>query len=468
MDLANGVWLHSYGKSKFTLLGAKKDSDATQFIDSIKKVFLENQKIKKVFGNLIEPKGIKPSGEKYTVNANEIEFTNDTYIRAVGSASSVRGANWKGFRPTVVILDDYQDEADILTEEAREKKYNRFSKEIEPVGDKAVYRNGRKVKSATKIVCIGTVLHIDCLMSRLSRNKDYKTILRRAIVLDGEQTVEDIFESDLWIQCKKLYFNDKLEDSKAAAKAFYEEHKEEMKFPVLWEEKWDCFNDLAVPYWENRISFMSEMQNDATSIGEKWFKSVRTQSREEIEDHTFNKTMLCVDPASTTNRKSDYSAIVVGSEATNGFTYMRNIVMDKLEFNKLCEKIVELLEQYEDITHIYIEKNTFQGTDIIKIKELIADNPKLRSKNFTWINEMQRKQKDEKISTIMDAVNNGQIIFNADCENSKDAIQQMLDFQGCQYSTHDDFCDIVSECTNRLKEIRNNIIQLLDRKKLGL
>lgn len=147
-DLTLAVWLHCYKKSKFTLMGAKKDDDATQFLDSIKKVFKENEMIINEFGELIDTK-------KYKVNSNEIEFTNNTYIRAVGSASSVRGANWKGVRPTVVIADDYQSETDIITDEAREKKFNRWSKEIEKVGDTAVFRNGQKIKSATKIVSIG-------------------------------------------------------------------------------------------------------------------------------------------------------------------------------------------------------------------------------------------------------------------------------------------------------------------------
>ena len=77
---------------------------------------------------------------------------------------------------------------------------------------------------------------------------------------------------------------------------------------------------------------------------------------------------------------------------------------------------------------------------------------------------MQRKNKDEKISTIIDSVNNGQIIFNKDCEDSKEAIQQLLDFQGQSYSVHDDFPDIVAECANRLKEIKTiSKITLLDR-----
>lgn len=458
-DLALAVWLHCYAKSKFTLMGAKKDDDASQFLDSIKKVFTENQMIKDEFGELINSK-------KYKVNSNEIEFTNNTYIRAVGSASSVRGANWKGIRPTVIIADDYQSETDIITDDAREKKFNRWSKEIEKVGDTAVFRNGKKIKSATKIISIGTVLHNDCLISRLSRNKDYFTVLKRAIILEDNQTVDDIFESDLWVECKKLYFNDKDKNAKFTARLFYENHIDEMKHPVLWEEKWDFFYDIAVAYWENRQAFMSEMMNDATSIGEKWFKSIRTQSVDEIEDHSFIKTMLCIDPASTVTKKSDSTSMLVGSLADNDFKYVRDMALEKLSFIDYCELAIKKLIEYEDITHVYIEKNTFQGADIIKIKELMEKEDSLRNRNIEFINEMQRKNKDEKISTIIDPVNNGQIIF---ADSNEDFIKQILDFQGQLYSLHDDAPDVVAEFSKRIEEIEViQYVKFLDRRKLGI
>jgi len=157
-DMAVSVWLHCYKKSIFTLLGAKTDTDATQFLDSIKKVFNENEKIIKCFGKLIDIKAMKVNGERYTVNANEVEFTNGTYIKTVGSGTSVRGANWGGIRPTVFIGDDFQDEKNILTDAARDKQYSKWTKEIEEVGDKAVYRKGVKVKAATKIIAIGRIV----------------------------------------------------------------------------------------------------------------------------------------------------------------------------------------------------------------------------------------------------------------------------------------------------------------------
>ena len=459
-DLAVSVWLICYKKSKFTLLGAKKDDDAIQFLDSIKKTFKENYKIIKCFGYLIDP-----NRKDLKVNANEIEFTNNVYIRAVGSASSVRGANWKGIRPTVVICDDYQDEKDILTDEAKEKKYNRWTKEIEQVGDKAVYRNGKKIKSATKIISIGTVLSNDCLVSRLSRNKDYKTIIKRAILLAPEETVEDIFEAPLWVECKKIYYNDKDPNSRITAENFYKQHKKEMQFKVLWPEKWDCFTDLAIPYWENRTSFMSELMNDATAIGEKWFKSIRTETKEYIENNDFTKTALVVDPASTTNKKSDYTTILVASETANNFLWIRKLLMQKLEFDEYCLSVVKTLKEYKDITHIIIEKNTYQGADVLKIKELIASDKELNNRGFVFINKMQRINKDEKISTVIDPINNGQIIF---IDDNKEAIKQILDFQGQRYTQHDDAVDCVAEAYLKMKEIQNNRVKLLDRRLLGI
>ncbi len=443
-DLAISIWLVCYKKSTFTLLGAKREDDATQFIDSIKGVFNKNKKIISNFGKLIDKK-------KFKVNASEIEFTNGCYLRAMGSGTSVRGANFKGIRPTVVIADDYQDDKDVLTDEGRQKKYDNWTKQIEKVGDTAVFRNGKKIKQATKIISIGTIIHLDCLISRLSRNKSYYTVLKQAIILKEDQNVDDIFDSELWRECKKLYFDDSLEDSMEAANIFYKKHKKEMQFKVLWPEKWDCFIDLAIPYWENRSTFMSELMNDATSIGEKWFKSILTKTKEEIEEHKFIKTMLCVDPASTTKKKSDFTAMVVGSLATNGFKYMRELVLDKLEFNDYCQKVVDILVMYTDITHIYIEKNTYQGSDVIKIKELISKHPKLRDRSFIWINEMQRKNKDEKISTVIDPINNGQVIF---VDNNREFTDLILEFQGQQYTLHDDSADITAECVNRLDAIQ--------------
>ena len=447
-DFAVISWCICYKESIFTILIGKKDKDATQFMDDILQLFEKNKRIIDNFGQLIDRK-------HNTVNANEIEFTNGCDLQAVGSGTSIRGRKYGNIRPSLVIGDDAQDDNDVLTPEARQKKYDIWCKQVENVGDTAVYRKGKKIKKATKVVSIGTVLHLECLISRLSRNPDYKTVLKRAILLEEGQTVDDIFEQPLWQECKKLLYNNKDPNPQETARRFYLDHYDEMQFPVLWPEKWDCFEDLALDYWKNRKTFMSEKMNDGTSIGKNWFESYRSMRRIDIEQNLFIKTALVIDPASTTGDKSDYTSMVVASESGNEFYYMRKIIMRKLTYNEYCGMVIRLLKMYRDITHICIEKNTFSGADVDKIRELIIADPELDITDYEFINKMQKQNKDEKISTIIDDVNNGKIIFVSDDEDCEEAFKQLKEFQGQENSLHDDFPDVVSEAVINLSAIED-------------
>jgi hypothetical protein len=88
---------------------------------------------------------------------------------------------------------------------------------------------------------------------------------------------------------------------------------------------------------------------------------------------------------------------------------------------------------------------------------------------YEFINKMQRQNKDEKISTVIDPVNNGQIILNQECEDRPEVIKQILDFQGQQYTLHDDAIDAIAELQNALKEIKTvRPIKFRDRRKFGI
>jgi len=140
-----------------------------------------------------------------------------------------------------------------------------------------------------------------------------------------------------------------------------------------------------------------------------------------------------------------------------------------MEYEQYCKRAVRMLENNLDVTHINIERNTFQGADVVRIKELISESKILKGKKYEWINEMQRKNKDEKISTVVDPMNNGQIIICSECEDSKLSVEQIKDFQGQLYTVHDDFIDNIAELENKLKEIKTvGPIKFRDRKKFGI
>ena len=457
-DFALSMWLHCYKKSVYTLVCGRTEGDATEFIAQMRQNFEENTYIITAFGELLDSRN-------FTVNKLELELTNKTKIQAISSTSSMRGKKYNGHRPSCIIADDYQGKADIITQEARDKKYKTWEEDSKFAGDKAVYRNGKKIKQATKFIVLGTILHSDCFMSRLATKNEYHKICYRVCDFD----VDEYFNSGLWLEFKKIYFNHKLDDSVSAAKEFYYQHEDDMQYNTIWPDKFECL-DTAIDYFENPVAFKQELQNDAKNIGEKWFKSVRTIPREQIEEETFTKTMLLVDPASTSKKASDYSAFLVGSTGENGFYYARLAELAKInartEFDKYINHMVELIRHYRDITHVYIEKNTFNGADANQLEKSLNADPQLRYRNIVIINELQKKNKDDKIGTIIAPINNGQIIF---AEEDNEFIDQILDFAGQQYSVHDDGPDITAEFKNRIDMIKVvNQITLFDRSRLGL
>jgi hypothetical protein len=456
MDFAVSTWLHAYEISPYTLVCGKVEQDATDFIATTRQAFEENQYIIKGFGKLIDTKN-------YTVNKLELELTNHTKIQAISSTSSIRGKKYGNNRPFCIIADDYQGKSDIITQESREKKYRTWMDDAAFAGDESVYRDGIKIKMATKFIVLGTILHRDCFMSRILANKEYKCIVRKAVIVDD---VDDLYTTGLWEQFKKIYFSDIYEDSKAAATEFYYQHESEMQYPISWPGKWKC-EELAIKYYNDEISFKQELQNDASKIGVKNFKSIVTQTPEEIENHTFTKTMLCMDPAGTDNKnkkKEDFYGFLVGSLADNGFKYVRKGEILKIEFDGYMNHTLELLINYKDITHICIEKNTYSGADVVKLKELIAMDDVLKLRDLTFINEMQKKNKDEKINTIVSDVNNGRIIFNSEDVPFQN---QIMDFAGQNFSEHDDAPDITAEFANRINDIEIcQVATVFNRRKL--
>ncbi len=454
-DFALTTWCHCYKVSIYTLVAGKTEQDAIEFIREIRRAFEENPYIINTFGKLIDTR-------KYTVNKLELELVNETKIQAISSVSSLRGKKFNGHRPSLIIADDYQGKSDVITQEARDKKYNTWVQDSQYAGDKAVFRNGKKVKMATKFIVLGTILHRNCFMSRLLKDKSYKYIVHKAVLVDD---VDELFNTGFWAEFKKIYFNSQLNDPIAEAKEFYYQHEELMQYPVLWEDKWDCL-ELTIDYYSNPQAFKQELQNDASKVGERAFRQATTKSATEIESQFFEKTILCCDPAVETKSNNDFTALLVGSKTSNNFRWVRKGIIERYTFDQYIDKVIDLLREYDNIKVIWIEKNTFNGTDKREIEKRMQEDKLLKYRNIQFINERQNKNKEAKIRAISGKVDTGFIIFN---EEDTDFISQVLDYEGEGYSLHDDAPDVLAEFDRLIDDI--NIIQFataFDKTKLGL
>lgn len=443
--LGPSIWVMAYKHKSYVLICSDIGSTAEKFIKDIKDNVIENQYLEEGFGKLLDD-----GNKDYKCNSTQLEFTNRTFVEAISSTSPMRGRKYRNTRPDLIILDDYQSEDDVRTEEAREKKWKRYSDDVKFAKQRAVKRDGKIVKKGTVMMAWGTQQHKECFYSRLLKSPVWKFKKYRGVDIDN---VDEYFETGLWLEFKNILKDFKNPDHLEDAKEFYYAHEKEMQFNTLWNEFWDCL-DLALDYYENPNSFKQEVQGDVDAIGEKWFKSMATESREEIESHNFISTMLIVDPAASSGRKNDYSAYMVGSK-TDRFKYCRKGELAKInartEFDKYVDHMIELLIKYPDITHVSIEKNTFNGADANQLEKKIKEHPVLKFRNITIINETQRKNKDDKISTIIPYVNRGEFIF---CNEDEEFNQQIMEFAGQKYSVHDDAPDSAAEFWIRIDEIK--------------
>ena len=467
-DIALSCWLHCYAKSVYTMVLGKTEQDAQQFISAIKYQLQNNSKIIEIFGLLID----KTDTTK-RVNSLELELSNNTKIQAMGSGTSIRGktftSNGQNVRPSCIIADDYQGLADIVSTEARDKKYKTWIADVEKCGDKAIMahhaRQKKVIKMATKFIVLGTLLHPDCLMSRLKGNPTYKHIEKKAILIDD---IDHYFDSGLWGDFRRIYFDRKNPNSIEDAKAFYSEHFNEMQYPVLWNDKYDCL-DLAIDYYADPSSFKQEYQNDVKAVGALAFHHIHTFNSLELavekSQNNIVKTVLCVDSAVATGQQNDYTALAVASKDKKGFKWIEKGIIDKYPYGAYINMVISLIREYPDISTVWIEKNTYNGADVIDIKKLINEDKDLKSRRIHFINDYQYKNKENKIYSISSKVDNGFISFN---EDDVEFIEQIKAYCGKKYSAHDDAPDIVAEADRILDLKTQGRIKIFNSKEFGL
>lgn len=429
----------------YQIVIGKTEADAQQFIFDVRKQFEENPYIKYTFGELI-------NSRQFTVNKNELHLSNNCKVHALSSTSSIRGKKHLGKRPSSIYLDDTQGLDDVLTDQAKQKKMETFQKDILFSGDEPVWRNGKKIKSGTKFLICGTVLAHDCFISKLIKDKTYKSIVKRAVLVDD---IDALFASEYWSVFRDLYYDNKNQYAEIDAKNYYYDNEDKMRFPTLWEDKWHPI-DLALKYYSDPIGFKQEMMNDSTILtGGKCFFTIKTIPRIEMEEIEFTRTMMTVDCAVETGARNDYTSICIGSKGMNGHRYIRKGILMKVDFDTYVSKVIELLKEFPELTHIIIEKNTYQGVDAKEIKKKIDEDQQLSKRIITIINDRQMKNKENRIRATSGKINNGFIIF---CQEDEEFWNQILQYQGSNIG-HDDAADTVSELDVRIDEI--NVIQSL-------
>jgi len=267
---------------------------ATGNMDYIKHHLEFNDRIKYYFGDL--------KGRKWT--EEDIELSTGHKLLCKSNISGIRGGAKLHKRYDLVILDDFEDENNTITPEARAKNANLITAVVYPALEP---HTGR-------LRINGTPVHYDSFINNLLTNhersvknkEDFAWTVKTYKAFDKNQNA--LWDS--WFPTKKLKEKKKFYQDSGQPQKFYQEYMMEVQ-----SAEDSIFSMKHVKYWEGNYIF-----DDATQM------SCVVIDGEAIPVNVF----AGVDPATDSIRRdSDFSVIMVIAVDENNNIYVLDYVRER-------------------------------------------------------------------------------------------------------------------------------------------
>jgi predicted phage terminase large subunit-like protein len=397
-----------FRKRKFIIAISITPDIAMKNIEWISLQLKHNKKLREDFGPLLNPKkqeNPRDNSESFIAWHEDKNGEQKllTLVEASSTGKALRGKNWNGSRPDLIVCDDLEDlKENAGTQEQREKLKDWFNSVVLPLGDP----KGKR----TAIVLMGTTVHHDCLlMDLLYRRGDFEPKVYRSIIKEPERL-------DLWELCRKIYQDHENPNRLNDAKEFYKKHKEEMDKGaiLLWPESKDLWTLYQIKWDLGTKAFNTEYQNnpideDSMIFNPKSFTYWDNKDPGKTFKHSQYHIGFGIDFAMGKER-GDFSAIsVVARNKETGVIYVVDSYVERIHPDKFLDVIVErVLKWQPDV--IAVEAQHAQEFFSFHLKQ------KLQAVGYpahTRVKEVKQKARKElRIEALLPDIQSGKIQFN--------------------------------------------------------
>ena len=256
VSLAYVLWCICYRREPFILLISHTQLQAVDALEQVKNELQANGRLMEDFPGACE----EPSTPRW--RKEEITTKSGIRIAALGAGSKIRGRRHRHHRPSLIILDDIENEEEARSADQRRNKADWFNRAVLKAGS-----------CDTNVLVVGTILHYDSLLATLIDP-------RKAPGWEGRkyQAVRSYAANlDLWGQWEEIYsHNAEFEDRTGpeAARSFFEAQRADMLdgSEVLWPQLEDYYALMAMRIREGRFSFDSEKQNEPVNPDDCYFQ----------------------------------------------------------------------------------------------------------------------------------------------------------------------------------------------------
>ena len=407
--LSKGFPIHEivYRKRQYIILISETPSVSSANLDWLKIQLTGNEALIRDFGRILSAK------QQMNPKDNQSEFIawedlGDgkqkmlTLVQAASSGQALRGRNWNGTRPDLIVCDDVDSEKNNNTAELREELKSWFRQVVVPLGDP----EGKK----TAIVFMGTTIHHQSLLIDVMNHRaDFESRRYQAIIKMPTR-------EDLWEECRKIYVNRDDPRSAKTAELFYIANKEEMDAgsEVLWPSVQPIFKLMAWKWDNGSKAFQTEYMNNPLDVESMVFNpetftywDERDPGRQFLHD-SYN-IYLSVDFA-LGKEKGDYSAIsVIAKEKATGVAFVVDSFIERIKPEDFMRKIVEMTTRWQP-DGVAAEAVAAQEFFVDQLKQALAESGYPAHRRVKKI--YSRGRKALRIEAMAPDIENGKIQFS--------------------------------------------------------
>jgi predicted phage terminase large subunit-like protein len=304
-----------FRESRYLLILSATISQANGMLLTIKSQLQHNKNIAELFGLARDERGevkfVKDTEDDLIV---KLEDGHMFRIAARGAEQKLRGLNWEGTRPDLIIIDDLEEDEAVASKERREKLRNWFNKAVFPMRSS----NG-------KIRAVGTILHMDSWLERKMPKPHDKNTITTPLKITSRVNIGG------WRSVKYRAHSDGYEH-------------------ILWPTRWP--KEKLLEYYEtlsadgSSDSYSQEMLNIPLDEANTLFKRNNfgeiTEEMRKLKLNYYIVADLAVDQHS----RADYTAIIIAGMDEFKRIHIKNVIRERLDGKEIVDILIDLQRVY--------------------------------------------------------------------------------------------------------------------------
>jgi predicted phage terminase large subunit-like protein len=248
---------------------------------------------------------------------NYIQMRNGVTVQAVGTLSRIRGLRRRQHRPSLIILDDPENDQHVSSTIMRNRTQLWFYKTLMNMGT-----------SETNFLVMGTAIHREGLVMSLMQKPGWETFVHNGKRSAFKAILEWPERMDLWSKWEDIYHDVDNGDSRVNARKFFKQNEAVMLkgAEVLWPAREPLYKLMRIRAEIGHQHFEGEKQSNPINPETcEWPSEYFTGDDIWFDNWPKNlaiKTMA-LDPSKGKDAKrSDYSAIVKLGVSPQGIWYV--------------------------------------------------------------------------------------------------------------------------------------------------